>query len=90
MFFRYLKLYYKVVPKNTEFEEIDIKDIDKEFLKRITLNDAYEFMSFLFNDRGLNASSRSRKARKFFLTRSSSTGVSLKIWIQKGSFLFFS
>ena len=61
MFFRYLKLYYKVVPKSTEFEEIDIKDIDEGFLKKITLNDAYEFMSYLYNDRGLNASSRARK-----------------------------
>ena len=61
MFFRYLKLYYKIVPKDTEFEEIDIKDIDIDFLKRITLNDAYEFMSYLYNDRELNASSRARK-----------------------------
>ena len=61
MFFRYLKLYYKIVPKDTEFEEIDIKDIGIDFLKRITLNDAYEFMSYLYNDRELNASSRARK-----------------------------
>ena len=47
------------------------------------------FMELMCSSRSSFFSSRSRKARKFFLTRSSSTGVSLKIWIQKGSFLFF-
>lgn len=60
-FFRFLKVYRKLVPKDTEFEEIKIDDIDINFLKKVDLTDAYEFMNYLQRERRLNASSRARK-----------------------------
>lgn len=60
-FFRYLKVYRKLVPVDAEFEKIQIDDIDVDFLKKVDLIEAYEFMDYLKNERKLNASSRSRK-----------------------------
>lgn len=60
-FFRFLKVYRKLVPKDTEFNEIHIDDIDIGFLKKVDLNEAYEFMDYLLRERNLNAASRSRK-----------------------------
>jgi integrase/recombinase XerD len=61
VFFRFLKLHYSLVPKDTEFEEIDILNIDIEILKKVTLSDLYEFMSFISRERDNTASSRARK-----------------------------
>lgn len=61
MFFRFMKVFRKLVPKDTEFEDIKIDDIDLDFLKKIDLTDAYEYMNYLQRERGLNASSRARK-----------------------------
>lgn len=60
-FFRYLKVYRKLVPAGTEFEEIKIDDIDVSFLEKVDLIEAYEFMNYLQRERNNNASSRSRK-----------------------------
>lgn len=60
-FFRYLKVYRGVVPAKTEFDEIKIDDIDADFLKKVNLNEAYMYLDYLLRERGLNASSRSRK-----------------------------
>lgn len=61
-FFRYIKVLHKLVPEDSEFEQIKIDDIDEDILKIIDLNDAYLFMNYLQRERNLNASSRSRKA----------------------------
>ena len=60
-FFRFLKVYRKTVPAETEFENIRIDDIDIDFLKKVDLTEAYEFMNYLVRERELNASSRARK-----------------------------
>ena len=71
-FFRFMKLHKNHVPRNIEFDEISITDIDLDFVKSISLSDVYEYLSFLSRDRvrhatgrdaqyGLNASSRARK-----------------------------
>ena len=60
-FFRFLKVYRKTVPAETEFENIRIDDIDTDFLKKVDLTEAYEFMNYLVRERELNASSRARK-----------------------------
>jgi len=62
LFFRFMKLHKKSVnPSSADFENIDISDIDIDFIKTITLSDLYEFMSFLSRERDNNSSSRARK-----------------------------
>lgn len=68
-FFRFLKLNYGIVPRDTEFESISIKDIDENFVKKITLNDAYAFLSYCNLERQNSAATRARKVssiRGFF------------------------
>jgi site-specific recombinase XerD len=51
MFFRYLKVRKGLVPMNTPFDEISIRDIDLAFVKDITLSDIYDFLAYLARDR---------------------------------------
>ena len=51
LFFKFLKYYRGIVPSSVEFEDIDILDIDNEFVKSVTLNDAYAFLSYCKNER---------------------------------------
>ncbi|MCL2249022.1 MAG: tyrosine recombinase XerC [Oscillospiraceae bacterium] len=71
-FFRFLKIYKKVVPADTTFDEISIMDIDYNFVKSVTVTDVYEYLAFLSRDRpkrhnsrnteyGLSATTRARK-----------------------------
>ncbi len=60
-FFRFMKQYRRLVGSDVDFESITIDDIDLPFLKKIDLNDAYEYMNYLQRERGNNASSRARK-----------------------------
>lgn len=69
LFFRFIKLYRGQVPSSVEFNEIDITDIDEEFIKSITLNDAYAFLSYCKNERDNQEAARARKVstiRTFF------------------------
>lgn len=79
-FFRYLKKYRGISPADADFEEISITDVDLKFVKKISLSEVYQFLSFLARDRdapnkgrssssGLSPSSRARKIatiRSFF------------------------
>ncbi len=79
MFFRYLKQ-QRGLTNETDFSNISIADIDEEFIRSITLSDAYNFLLYTANQRtvhpgttsvsvGLNAASRARKTsslRQFF------------------------
>ncbi len=52
-----------------EFESIQISDISIDFIKKITLHDLYEFLSYTSSERLNNANSRARKVaalRSFF------------------------
>ena len=71
-FFRFLKLRRKLVPADTPYDEIAIMDVDVEFVKKVTISDVYEYLTFLSRDRpkhanskntayGLSAGSRARK-----------------------------
>ena len=71
-FFRFLKFTRGLVPRKTEFDEISIMDVDLGFVSTVTLNEVYDFLSYLSRDRvtnqrsrnkefGLSASSRARK-----------------------------
>ena len=47
MFFKFLKIYKGLVTDpSLEFHEIDIKDIDNNFIRNIKLTDIYAFLSF--------------------------------------------
>lgn len=60
-FFRFMKINYGLVPRDADFEEISIKDIDENFVKKITLNDAYAFLSYCNLERNNSAVTRARK-----------------------------
>ena len=72
MFLRFMKLMRNDMPISTKLEDIDIKDIDLNFIRDIETSDIFDFLSYLSNDRAVNpdspapdygiaASSRARK-----------------------------
>ena len=62
MFFKFLKIYKGLVTDpNLEFHEINIKDIDNNFLRDIKLTDIYAFLSFLEKQRNNGTYARARK-----------------------------
>lgn len=68
-FFRFLKVHRDMVSTETPFDEIPIDDIDIKLLKSVSLADAYEFMTYLVDERNNNSSTRLRKTsslRGFF------------------------
>ncbi|MDR1565380.1 MAG: tyrosine recombinase XerC [Oscillospiraceae bacterium] len=68
-FFRFLKLNRKLIDSKTEFEKIEIKDIDVEFLRAVTISEVYEFMNYISENRDNHAAARARKTsaiRSFF------------------------
>ena len=77
-FFRYMKISRGLVPRDTELEDISISDIDLEFVRSITVSDAYEYLAYLSRDRVKNQRSReteygtmaSTRARKVSTLRS--------------------
>ena len=72
MFLRFLKLMRNDMPIHTNLDDIDIRDIDLEFIRQITSSDVFDFLSYLANDRtirpessapeyGIEPASRARK-----------------------------
>lgn len=72
IFLRFIKLMRCDMPINTRLDDIDIRDIDVDFIRQITTSDIFDFLSYLANDRihnpdamapeyGISASSRARK-----------------------------
>lgn len=57
MFLRFMKLMRNEMPMNTDFEIIDIRDVDITFIREITTSDIFEFLSYLASDRPLNPTS---------------------------------
>lgn len=75
-FFRYLKRSRGLVPADVKPDEIDILDIDLEFLKTVTLGDVYDYLAYLSREQRLNNASRARKVstlRSFFKYLSAKT-----------------
>ncbi|HHV27692.1 MAG TPA: tyrosine recombinase XerC [Tissierellia bacterium] len=69
IFLRFLKIRYRLVEKNTPLEEIEIYDIDIDFIKRVTIQDLHAFISFVDKNRGNGNSAKARKVasiRSFF------------------------
>ena len=72
MFLRFIKLMRSDMSITARLDEIDIKDVDLEFVRQITTSDVFEFLSYLANDRtpnpdapypdhGIEAAARARK-----------------------------
>lgn len=61
-FFRYMKKKRGKVSNDTEFEKIDICDINIDFIKTISLVDVFEFMNYLSYERKNSEAARARKA----------------------------
>ncbi|MCR3761276.1 tyrosine recombinase XerC [Clostridium felsineum] len=68
LFFRFLKL-YRGLSQNEDFEDVVISDIDGDFLKSISLEDLFAFLSFAEEFRNNGTYARARKIaalRSFF------------------------
>lgn len=61
IFFRFMKTDRKLIDKDTEFSDIDISDIDVNFIKTVTSDDMFAYLIWLNRVQKLNASSRARK-----------------------------
>ena len=72
MFLRFMKLMRQDMPMSTPLEDIDIKDINIDFIRGIDTSDIFDFLSYLSNDRpihpetgvpeyGISPSARARK-----------------------------
>ena len=61
-FFRFLLVRDgRISVDSKEFEEIDIRSVDLEYIRNITAEDIYEFLLYADSERGNQASARSRK-----------------------------
>lgn len=60
MFLKYMKIHFKLT-KETDFNNISIKDFDIVTLKKITLEDIHSFVSFLAVNNRSKAATRARK-----------------------------
>ena len=68
LFFRFLKVQRGDSSAETP-DNVDISDIDIEFLRKVTLMDAYAFLSYCKSERNNDAAARARKTssiRSFF------------------------
>ena len=72
MFLRFIKLMRTELPIHTRLDDIPIKDINLEFISKISTSDVYDFLSYLASDRvhnpdaampeyGISPSARARK-----------------------------
>lgn len=63
--FKYLKQRRRLVPRDIAFDDIDIIDVDLDFIKAIKLEELYRYQSFspeyMESDRMLSAASRCRR-----------------------------
>ena len=60
-FFRFLKVNRGIVDASTPMTEITISDLDLEFVKTVTMLDAYEFLNYCSEQRNNNSRTRARK-----------------------------
>lgn len=59
MFFRFMKLMRNDMPIHTRLDDIDIRDIDLEFVRQIDTSEVFDFLSYLAHDRTPNPDSLS-------------------------------
>ena len=72
MFLRFIKLMRNDMPLHTRLDDIDIREVNLDFIRQVTTSDVFDFLSYLANDRtanpdslvpeyGISATSRARK-----------------------------
>lgn len=61
MFLRYLKIKNGLCPPNSELSDIPIADTPFSLVEKFTLNDAYQYLYFLSNERNNSTAARARK-----------------------------
>lgn len=69
LFFRYLKAQQNGAVLSPSLADTDISDVDIDFLRKVTLADAYAFLSYCKSERDNDAAARARKVssiRAFF------------------------
>lgn len=69
MFLRFLKLRYKTIDIDINFEKIDISDIDIDFIKKVNLQDLHAYISYVDKTRNNKNLAKARKVaslRSFF------------------------
>lgn len=59
MFLRFIKLMRNDMPVRTNIDDIDIRDVNIDFIRDITTSDVFDFLSYLANDRTANPESMS-------------------------------
>lgn len=77
-FFRFMVKYKGLYPESTPDNELDLTQIDIDFIKGITLNDAYAFLVYCKNVRKNNETTRARRVvsiRRFFSYLSDNLGL---------------
>lgn len=57
MFLRFMKLMRCDMPIHTRLDDIDIKDVDIQFISSITTSEVFDFLSYLAKDRTVNPDS---------------------------------
>ncbi len=72
MFLRFIKLMRTDMPIHTRLDDIDIRDINLEFIEKISTSDIFDFLSYLasdripnpdtaYSERGISSAARARK-----------------------------
>ncbi len=77
-FFRFMVRYKRMIKSDIPDEEIDISPINIDFIKKITLNDAYSYLIYLKNERKNNETTRARRVisiRRFFIYLTDNLGL---------------
>lgn len=77
-FFRYIMRQKGLVDKKTDDADIDLSPININFIKKITLNDAYQFLIYCKNERKNNENTRARRVisiRRFFIYLTDNQGL---------------
>ena len=77
-FFRYISVQKRLSPADIEEDKIDLKNIDINVIKSITLNDAYQFLIYCKNVRKNNEATRARRVvaiRRFFTYLTDNLGL---------------
>jgi len=69
LLFRFLKMYRGMCTRDLEFSQIQIQDVDDDFIRSINLSELYAFLSFVEKNRKNSSYARARKVasvRSFF------------------------
>lgn len=77
-FFRYIMREKGLVDKKTQDCDIDLSPVGLELMKKITLNDAYQFLIYCKNERRNNENTRARRVisiRRFFIYLTDNMGL---------------